>query len=556
MPAVAAELDLVPARMINEYVYCPRLAFIEWMEGQFEDNVFTAEGRHVHRRVDRESGRLPEPEAGGDGGAGEERVHVRSVFLSAPVTGIVARIDLVEAEGPGATPVDYKRGSPPDVPARCYDPERVQLCAQAIVLEENGFDVREGVLYFVGARQRVPVPITDELRALTLRAVADLRGMAAAAELPPVLDGSPKCFGCSLAGVCLPDEVALLSHRREREPRRLFPARADSLPLHVQAQGGTVGLRGETLYVAPRDQERTEVRLRDISQLCIFGNVQVTTQALRVLCERGVPVCFFSFGGWFYGMVQGLGERNALLRRAQHAAAARPERCLAIARSLIEQKIRNQRTLLRRNHEGTPAHALRLLRHLARKARSAPTIEELLGVEGSAARVYFQRFGGMVRAAVELDVSGRNRRPPRDPVNALLSLAYAVLAKELTVTLAAVGFDPFCGFLHQPRYGRPSLALDLMEPFRPIIADSVVLTALNTGVVQPRDFVRRVGAVSLGDGARRRFLQGYERRMDELITHPTFGYRISYRRVLEVQARLLARHVVGELASCPSFVTR
>jgi CRISP-associated protein Cas1 len=138
----------------------------------------------------------------------------------------------------------------------------------------------------------------------------------------------------------------------------------------------------------------------------------------------------------------------------------------------------------------------------------------------------------------------------------MLSLAYAVLAKELTVVLQAVGFDPFLGFYHRPRYGRPALALDMMEEFRPLIADSVVVNAVNTGVVQRKDFIVRGGAYTLNGAARARFLQAYERRMDELVTHPVFGYRISYRRVLEVQARLLARYLGGEIPEFPRFETR
>jgi CRISPR-associated protein Cas1 len=138
----------------------------------------------------------------------------------------------------------------------------------------------------------------------------------------------------------------------------------------------------------------------------------------------------------------------------------------------------------------------------------------------------------------------------------LLSLAYSLLAKDLTIVTQAVGFDPFLGFFHRPRYGRAALALDLMEEFRPLVADSVVLNAVNTGVVQRDDFVGRGGAVALSESGRSRFLQAYERRMDELVTHPVFGYRISYRRVLEVQARLLARFLAGEIPHYPGFQTR
>jgi len=151
---------------------------------------------------------------------------------------------------------------------------------------------------------------------------------------------------------------------------------------------------------------------------------------------------------------------------------------------------------------------------------------------------------------------GRNRRPPRDPVNALLSFAYALLAKDFTIALHAAGLEPLVGFYHRPRFGRPCLALDLMEEFRPIIADSVVISAINTGVVSDSDFVRAAGAVALSSSARRNFIQAYERRMDQEVTHPAFGYRLSYRRVLEVQARLLTRFLLGEIAEYPQFLVR
>jgi CRISPR-associated endonuclease Cas1 len=154
------------------------------------------------------------------------------------------------------------------------------------------------------------------------------------------------------------------------------------------------------------------------------------------------------------------------------------------------------------------------------------------------------------------DFNNRNRRPPRDPVNALLSFAYALLTKDFATTLLAVGFDPHLGFFHKPRYGRPALALDLMEEFRPLIADSVVLTLINNSEIRAEDFITSWAGVGLTQGGRMQILTAYERRMRQEIIHPVFGYRISYRRVLEVQARLLARHLMGEINEYPSFLTR
>ena len=193
---------------------------------------------------------------------------------------------------------------------------------------------------------------------------------------------------------------------------------------------------------------------------------------------------------------------------------------------------------------------------LADKANSATSDASLLGIEGTAARLYFAAFAGLFKTDTSFNFENRNRRPPRDPVNALLSFVYALLTKELTIALYASGFDPMLGFFHRPRYGRPSLALDLAEEFRSIVADSVVLTLINNGEVTDTDFIRRAGAVALTSTGRKAVLRAFERRMESLVTHPIFKYRISYRRVFEVQARLLGRTLLGEFEVYPAFLTR
>lgn len=221
--------------------------------------------------------------------------------------------------------------------------------------------------------------------------------------------------------------------------------------------------------------------------------------------------------------------------------------------------------MLMRNHIEPPRLSLRQLKQLARRAETALSIETLLGIEGAAASVYFGKFGGMIKCAepgeitpqaFSFDFNGRNRRPPRDGVNALLSLGYSVLAKDLTVACYAVGFDPMIGFYHQPRHGRPALALDLMEPLRPLIVDSAVLGAINNRMVRENDLIKAGPAVSLTPEGRKGFFRSYELRMDTLVTHPLFDYRVSYRRLLEIQARLLAKTLEGEIARYPVFTTR
>lgn len=544
--------DLVPARMVNEFTYCPRLFFLEWVQARFADNEDTVEGRYVHRAVDQSTGGAPLP---GEG----ELVAARSVMLSSPALGLVAKVDLIEADGEHVRPIDTKRGSPPDTPERSWEPERIQLCVQGLLLREAGYECGEGVLYFAEARRRVVVPFDDELVARTLHLLKDLREAAGRDLPPPPLVDSPKCPRCSLVGICLPDEVNLLASRSTRPPRRLLPRDPSHRPLYVTEQGTTVGKREGRVEISRKGESIHSVRLLDVSQLCVFGNVQVTTQLLRELFARDVPVCWFSHGGWFSGMAEGLPSKHVELRRRQVALAHQGG--LDIARRLVEGKIRNSRTLLRRNARERSEQTLDSLRVLADQAAQATTIAALLGVEGAAARMYFSVFMTMLREDLRLpgrafSFDGRSRRPPLDPVNCLLSYAYALLTKDLTAMTFAVGFDPYLGFYHRPRFGRPALALDLAEEFRPLIAESVVLNLINNGEARASHFVVRAGGVALTPDGRRAILAAHERRLDTEIRHPIFGYTITYRRVLDVQARILAAHILGEVPAYVPFTTR
>jgi CRISPR-associated protein Cas1 len=556
-----AEEPLLPVRMLNEFAYCPRLAYLEWVQGEFADSADTVEGRFHHRRVDESPKRKPAKDEEEDGG-GDHVVHQRSVWLSSERLGLTAKIDLVEGLGTSVVPVDYKRGKRPHVETGAWEPERVQLCAQGLILRDNGFECDGGFLYFVGSRERVAISFDQELIERTLALIAEMRRTAQGGNIPPPLVDSPKCPRCSLVRICLPDEVGWLRVDRDQDAatiRKLLPARDDALPLYVQQAGARVAKDGECVKVLDHDTVLAEARLVETSHVVLFGSVQVSTQVVQELCKRNIPISYLSSGGWFYGLTIGMAHKNVELRRRQYAAAANPTECLALARRFVQAKIANCRTLLRRNHQAAPEPVLQDLKGDQNRAGVAESFAVLLGIEGTAARRYFAEFAGMLKGDGErlpFDFDGRNRRPPRDPVNAMLSLAYALLVREWTATLHAVGLDPYLGFYHQPRYGRPALALDLMEEFRPLVADSVVLTAINNGEIHPGNFIQRMNAVAMTLEGRRRFIETYERRMGQEIAHPVFGYQISYRRVLEVQARLLGRYLLGEIPEYPAFLTR
>jgi CRISPR-associated protein Cas1 len=550
--------DLIPASMLAAYAYCPRQCYMQWMEGEEADTAEMAEGRLEHREVDEPSGwQIPT-----DGSP----FQATSVYLTGPKAGISCRLDLLEGVGQKVTPVEYKRGAAPDIPEGAYEPERVQLCAQGLVLRENGFECDRGAVYYLRSSRRVPVVFNDDMVNRTQTLIAELRETIRLGKIPPPLQDSPKCNGCSLAGICLPDEVNLLNAMKAEaasEPGegnvfRSVCTEADwRIPVYVVGQGHTVRKRSDRLEVWSREGKVSEAKLNEISQVSLYGGVEITTPATVELMQRGIPVLHFTHGGWFQGICLGMSSKNVELRKRQFSWAMDSERSLRIARSIVSGKIRNCRALLARNESLSGTEVLSNLDNLSAKAQQAQGMDELLGLEGTAARMYFSAFGRMFKAdGADFSFEHRNRRPPRDPVNAVLSYTYGVLVKELFITLQAVGFDPYLGFYHQPRFGRPSLALDLMEEFRPSVAEPVVVALFNNRELKKDDFLVTELGVTMEPAAKRKVLAAYEHRVGTEVRHPLFGYKLSYRRVMEVQARLLSRLLAGEIAEYPPFSRR
>ena len=603
-PSFESQLEpphLVPARMLNEFVYCSRLFYLEWVNQQWDDSADTKQGEFVHRVVDRVTGEAPadDPEVP----FGE----ARSLRLSSEKLGLVGIVDLVESDEGEVVPVDYKKGKvPKGLALQAWDADLVQLCVAGLLLRESGYVCTKGVIYYAGSKRRVEVNFDDELIDTTMSALEELREVASLPQAPPPLIDSPKCPRCSLVGICLPDEVNLLARASEDAPRRLLARDPQARPLYVTEQGARVGKSGGRIQIKQDREVLEEVRMIDVSQLCLYGNVQVSSQSIRAFMDNDVPVCWFSYGGWFSGMATGLPSKHVELRTRQVGTSSSGR--LEISKAIVRAKILNSRIMLRRNakvsglgegsddavsprQEAPEAEAepelesgfeselgvepkssgsglkpdvdriLRSLQYLAKKATTAANTNELMGIEGSAARDYFSVFNAMLLDEHSLpgkpfSFEGRNRRPPLDPINCLLSYCYALLTKELTVVAHAVGFDPYFGFFHKPRFGRPALALDLAEEFRPLVADSVVIMMINNGEIKPEDFIVRAHGVTLTKDGKKKVLQAYERRLDIEVTHPVFDYKISYRRLFELQARLLGATLLGEVESYTPFVTR
>jgi CRISPR-associated protein Cas1 len=550
-------------------------------------------GSQVHRNVDAPS-KLDDPKELGL----PEGAKLRSLRLESETLGLIGVVDIVEGGPDGAEIIDYKRGSArrgAEGERVAKEPDAMQVAAHALLLREHGVNAVRGAVYYAADKRRVPVEFSEELFSKVRKAIDDARAVAASGKCPPPLKNDARCLYCSAYPICLPNESLWWSKRRkpedtdgqiqfgfiaqsedavrsqilaaldfaaestDKEPT-LQPPRPggdDGEVLVVQTPGAQIGQRGDELLVSVKGEDVRKLPGQQVRAIYCYGAVQITAQAVSTCLELGIDVSYFSPAGRFLGMLGGLPASGVDARRGQYRLFEMPGVRLQLAREVIRAKIHNQRVMLMRNGD-VPDRVTSLMASFRDSTESARDLTALLGVEGSAAALYFEQFESMLkqRDNWKFDWRGRNRRPPRDPVNALLSLGYSMLAKELTGVCYSVGLDPFLGFMHQPRYGRPALALDLMEEFRPLIADSVAISLINRGELGPEDFIKSANGMFLTDKGRRPFWEGWFRRLDTEVSHPEFSYKMAYRRMLEVQARQLWRFVRGEALTYHGFVTR
>jgi CRISPR-associated protein Cas1 len=553
-----SDLPPMPVRRLHNFLYCPRLFYLQWVEDLFVENADTAVGSSTHKRVDEPSYLRPQDLEL------DERSELRSVALHSERLGLTGIVDLIESTETGRELLDYKRGSPrrdEDGRPVAKENDAAQLASYALLLREEGIEIARASVYYAAEKKRVEVPLTEELFSNVLRTLEEARLLAAAGVCPPPLRNDSRCLHCSAYPVCLPNESAYWAGMVENAPKDKEAPRPpgdDGEILVVQNPGAYVGRRGGEITVTLEGETLTKHPIEQIQSVYLYGAVQISTQAIQGCLERSIPIAYFSPAGRFLGMTQGLPTSGTDARQGQYRLYEQPTLRASLAAKILSAKIHNQRVMLMRNGDA-PKRSLdemAKLRDLA--AQGDFTLESLRGIEGSAAAIYFEHFGTMLKGtAFEVfDFQGRNRRPPKDPVNALLSQAYSILAKELTGICHAVGLDPFLGFLHQPRYGRPALALDLMEEFRPLLADSVAISLLNRRELDVGDFVRTTRGTFMGDEGRKQFWRAWFRRMDSEVSHPQFGYKMSYRRMLDVQVRQLWRFCRGEATEYHPFTTR
>ncbi len=335
-------------------------------------------------------------------------------------------------------------------------------------------------------------------------------------------------------------------------------------------------------------ERKITIPLLKVEEVIVLGEITLTTPALACLLESRVPITYLTRYGHYLGSLSPHLTKNSVLRLAQHASHVASEKRHAVAQQFVIGKLRNMRILLQRYHRAHPDQQLQeqietIKRCIASALQTGPHQEQgeqdesaylaemdveematnrmnglgpLLGCEGAGSAAYFHTFAHLIKCKWEHGFTRRVRRPPTDPVNALLSYGYVILAAQVSSAVTLVGFDPYIGYLHASCYGKPALALDLMEEFRPLLVNSVVLSLFNNHQLEAKDFVTEFSACRMTDATKRLFLQKFEERMQETIKHPVFGYTVSYRRCIELQARLLGKYLIGEIEQYTSFTVR
>jgi CRISP-associated protein Cas1 len=538
----APEAAYLPISQVAEVAYCSRNFYYRAVEKVDLTDAQMARGSIAERKREMRASIMR-----------EGKLQVRAVTVSSDTLGVIGVIDVLE-EGEFPCPVEYKTGIADE---GLY--ERVQLCLQAMCLEDTlGRPIPYGYLYYAGSRRRVAVDFDHILRDKTLECIAEARSLLDSPARPePVNDR--RCPGCSLLPICMPSEDRFLDGAGPK-PRKPLPSLGIEHVVYIDEQGAYLRKDGSRLAVTKDGQPLASIPLAHVDQLVLAGNVNLSTPLLKHLLRYDVEVVLLNSYGKYEGRFTPELSKNSVLRLRQYERSKEEAFRLQVAKGMVLGKTQNMRAFLMRGNRTRGSAALEAsipqLTALLPSIEHAASVEALLGFEGAASHAYFQGFAELIGKDVAFDFQKRTRRPPRDPVNALLSLGYTLLCSDCMTAAQVAGLDPYVGFYHIAVHGRPALALDLMEEFRVLLVDSVVLTLINKGSIRPEDFEEKYGGWFLTERGREKFYAAYGQRKNTEVTHPIFGYTLPYRRVLELQARLLSKVVMDDIAVYQSFVTR
>jgi CRISPR-associated protein Cas1 len=534
---------------LHALAYCERLFYLEEVENFRVADERVYAGRRLHVELERL----------------EDEDEWLRLNLESERWGLMGKVDCVRRRDGMLIPYEHKKGrsavSATGLP-EAWASDRLQVIAYAALVEEHsGRKVTEGRIRYHASNVMVRVPIDDEALEDLTKAIARARELQDTVERPPVTENERLCVKCSLAPICLPEEArlaSLLSNppriEMERPQLKLFPADDDRRTLHVVTQGARVGRRGDRLEISAKDEPSQLHPVHEIGQVVLHGYAQISTQALRFCGQQEIGVHWVTTGGQYMGAWSS-GTGSVQRRIRQYKALTDPALCLRLAAKLAEARARGQLSFLLRasreagRNSAEVREAISSMRKLLSPMSRAVSIGSLRGYEGSIGAHYFRALPQLIvaEAGEEMRPDGRNRRPPKDRCNALLSFGYALALKDVMNAILIVGLDPALGFYHQPRSQAPPLALDLLELFRVPLVDLPVIASINRRQWDAdEDFTIAGEQVWLSDEGRRKFIQIYERRKADHWRHPVIRRSLSYSRLIELEVRLLEKEWMGE----------
>jgi len=534
------ETKTIRVSALHALAYCPRLFFLEEVEELYTQDAAVFAGRRLHAELEKQEGEEWE-----------------DLYLESKELGLRGRVDALRTRDGQTIPYEHKRGRShrdQNKQPQAWDSDRVQILAYCYLIElALGITVAEGRIRYHADNVLIHVPFDDEGRNAVQEAIKRANQLRVSPSRPPVTENERLCQRCSLAPVCLPEE-ARLAHNKEWEPIRLFPKDEEREVIHVLEPGTAVGRTGEQLKITRRGQSPEKIPVQQVGQLVLHSFSQISTQALHFCARHQIGVHFISGGDRYVGSFDT--RQGSIQRRlGQYRALSNPEQCLALAKQLVKCRGQGQRKFLMRGRRGLKNVSAKLetvikqMKALLKQVEKAQSLEKLLGLEGNLASLYFSGLPCLIAQEVpsSLRFSKRTRRPPENRFNALLSFGYSLLIKDVTNAILVVGLEPALGFYHQPRSQASPLALDLMEIFRVPLVDMIVISSINRKQWEVEaDFEVRGTQVWLSQSGRKKFVGLYEHRKQENWKHPATGYSLTYRRLIELEVRLLEKQWLGE----------
>lgn len=509
----------ISASQLNTYLFCPRLLYLEAVLGCEGSNIESEEGRFLHDKL-----------------ASDE------VYVEHPELGLSGKVDVYREDG---IPIEYKRGKPlPD--GTPWPGHAIQLCALTMLLEHvEGRPIPYGYIWYNLSRERLQVEFPESLRQETFATITAAKKLLQQTTVPQPIENRKACLGCNQYRNCLPDELQLTTP--PPEAKTILAPHVEGQPVYIDRPGTKLSVKqGSLLISAVGDDEPVSIGLSRINQVVIQQPASCTSSFLEACSKQKIPVMLLDFSGRWQGSIHGPSTRNVLTRLRQFEQLTQPDINLQLAKTLITAKITNQRVWLRR-HLGKDHEVPVALGRILKSIPACEAIPSLLGMEGEAARHHFQGLSEMIKPDAGIEWQGRHKRPSPDPLNSLLSFGYSILMQQALTGCQLAGLDPYLGFYHGIKHGKPSLALDLMEIYRTPVVDAAVLGFINRGQVCAEDFEIEGSTCRLKSAARKAFMQCLFERLRSSVKHPVFGYDTTYQRAIHVEARLLSYALLSGL---------